>query len=53
MLDFAERWNLVMLNADDRCEGEYTRIQGNENSTIDYYLVNESLYRMFEEMKID
>ena len=53
MMNFAERWNLVILNADDRVEGQYTRVQGNERSVIDYYLINEKLYHMFEWMKID
>ena len=53
MLEFAERWNLVVLNADERCEGVSTRVQGNERSVIDFYLVNERMYGMFERMKVD
>ena len=53
MLDFMERWNLVMLNADSRCEGKYTRVQGNERSIIDYALVDENIYTRFESMKVD
>lgn len=53
MLEFAERWNMVILNADDKCEGEYTRVQGNERSVIDYYLVDEKMYDRFESMVID
>ena len=53
MLDFMQKWNLVMLNVDERCRGKYTRVQGNERSVIDYYLVNELMYRRFEGLVID
>jgi len=53
LLNFMEKWNLVMLNADVRCEGKYTRIEGNERSVIDYALVNEPMYDNFKKMMID
>ena len=53
MLEFMERWNMVILNMDDRCEGVYTRIQGREKSVIDYYLVNEEMFSLFKKMEID
>lgn len=53
LLEFIEKWNLIMLNMDDACEGLYTRVQGEERSVIDYYLVNEKMYDKFRRMKID
>lgn len=53
MLDFMEEWNLSLLNADDRCEGMFTRIQGENKSVIDYVMVNEIMHRMFRNMIID
>ena len=53
LLDFVDKWNLMLLNADDECKGLYTRVQGEERSVIDYYLVNEKMYDKFESMKID
>lgn len=53
MLEFMEKWDLVMLNASDRCDGVYTRIQGNERSVLDYYLVDERMHDRFVNMKID
>ena len=53
ILDFMEKWNLIMLNADDRCDGLYTRVQGNERTVIDYYLVDERMHERLEWMRID
>ena len=53
MLDFAGEWGLAVLNADDRCEGEITRVQGQVRSVIDFLLVDERMYERFECMKID
>ena len=53
MLEFAEKWNLVMLNVDDRCEGVYTRVQGEERTVLDYCLVDEAMYGKFCGMEID
>ena len=44
VLELMEKWNLTLLNADDRCEGEITREQRGEKSAIDFVLVNERLY---------
>ena len=53
MLEFSDRWGLTILNADDRCNGKYTRVQGAEKSVIDFFLVNEGMYKLFENMKVD
>ena len=46
VLNLLEMFNLSMLNLDDRCVGEITWEQGNNNSVIDFVLVNEILYRL-------
>jgi len=53
MMDFVDKWNFSILNADDRCDGLYTRVHRNERTVIDYYLVNEQMYERFEQMEID
>ena len=54
LLNFGEKHGLVILNADDKCEGVYTRVQGETRSVLDYYLVNEGMYRSpFERLRID
>ena len=53
LLDFLEKWNLILLNADQRCTGEITRAQGTHKSAIDFVLVNQAAYRYFAEMHID
>ena len=53
LLDFIERWNLVLLNGDEACTGEITRIQGDQRSAIDFKIVNQALYKFFQSMSID
>ena len=53
LLNFGEKRGLVILNADDKCEGVYTRVQGETRSVLNYYLVNEGMYRRFERLQID
>ena len=53
MLEFSDRWGLTILNADDKCNGKYTRVQGEEKSVIDFYLANECMYKKFVRMKVD
>ena len=48
-----EEYNLVLLNADDRCEGSITRSFRGEKSAIDFMLVNAKLYENFKSLKID
>ena len=40
VLNLMEKYNLILLNMDANCCGETTRSQNNEQSTIDYVLVN-------------
>ena len=53
LLEFAERWGLVILNCDSRCISVYNRSVRNEKSVIDYIMVNECTYRYFWLMEID
>ena len=40
LLEFAEKWGLVILNCDARCRGVCTRSEKNERSVIDYVMIN-------------
>ena len=46
-------FNSSILNLDDMCIGEITWEQGNNNSVIDFVLVNEILYKGFPSIFID
>ena len=43
VLDLLERWNLVLLNGDMNCTGEYTWVEGEHKSVIDFILVNQTI----------
>ena len=53
VLELMERYNLILLNADDRCEGKITRSFRQEKSAIDFVLVNEKLYENYKSLRID
>ena len=53
ILEWIEKYKLIMLNLEDRCEGIYTRIRGEQKTTIDYVLVNDRVYEDFRHMHID
>ena len=53
MLEFIEKWNLVLLNGDQDCDGEITRIRGEQKSTIDFMMVSQTTYQTFNSMNID
>ena len=48
-----EASNLILLNGDDRCEGQITRSIREERSSIDFVLVNRSGYNKFRKMEVD
>ena len=52
-LEFVERNDLSILNCDGRCEGEYTRIQGENKNVIDFMLGNEVMSSSMESMIVD
>ena len=53
LLEFVERWNLIIMNCDAKCRGTYTRIERDNKSVIDYILVNEAMYKHYDSMEID
>ena len=57
LLDLLDRQNLVLLNADERCEGKITRFRettkGVEKSILDYMVVCKDMYKYFESLYID
>ena len=53
VLDWLERFDVVLMNADDKCEGVYTWKRGNQRSAIDFILVNEYVYERCGRMIID
>ena len=58
-LRWMTKYNLTLLNADEMCDGLYTRVRIipehgiNEKSAIDLVLVNEEMYNWCVNMKID
>ena len=54
VLNIIEKWNMILLNGNSKCEGEITRRQANVESTIDFVPVNQAMYKFFfEKMYID
>ena len=53
LLEFVERWNLIIMNCDAKCRGTYLRIERDNKSVIDYILVNEAMYKHYDSMEID
>ena len=53
VIEWMEEHNLILLNATEKCEGTYTRIEGDQKSAIDFILVNRNLYKMSTSLKID
>lgn len=51
--EWFNEYDLILLNYDEKCTGEVTWTRGNQNSTIDYILVNETMYDKFISMTID
>ena len=53
ILSWMETYNLILLNADEKCKGIYTRTRGTQKSAIDWTLVNKEMYGWCEKMEID
>ena len=53
LTEWADEYNLNILNLDMKCKGTYTRIRNNQRTTVDYILVNKRVYDMVEEIEID
>ena len=53
VLDLITDQNLILLNADENCSGEYTWQSKEHKSVIDFVLVNNNFYNMLVNMNID
>ena len=55
ILEWLSTYNLTLLNMDDKCKGTTTWIKDykNQESTVDFVLVNNNLYKKFVGMNID
>ena len=53
VLSWLGNYNLTLLNADEKCDGTYTRTRGNQKSAIDWVLMNKEMYGWCERMEID
>ena len=51
--DLIGKFNLILLNLDDRCQGITTREENGIKSTIDYVLICQKLYENYLSMEID
>ena len=51
--ELADEYNLVIGNLDEKCEGEITWGRGEQQSAIDYILLNRNIYKNMESMYID
>ena len=53
ILQWMEKFNLIMLNDDPNCIGEYTWNRRDQKSVVDFALVNSSFYDKYSSMFID
>lgn len=51
ILEWMEVYNLIMLNNDFECSGEVMWRRNNQESTVDYMLITQQLYKEYESMK--
>ena len=52
-MDLVNNFGLNLLNIDEACEGTYTWSRHEQRSAIDFVLVNQRCYQLFESMHID
>ena len=53
LLKMVKENKMSLLNASDRSEGLWTRVEGQSKSVLDYVIINEESEAAFEKMKID
>ena len=53
IIQMMESFNLILLNGDAKCTGSTTREENGFKSTIDYIMINDSLYNNFRNIVID
>ena len=52
-MKLAKRNNLSILNSSEKCNGLWTRVEGNSRSVLDYVIVDEESNSALEKMSID
>ena len=50
---FLNKYDLILMNIDERCKGVYTWERGEMKSVIDYVVVNREMYDRVEEVVVD
>ena len=53
IINWLNNYNLHLMNTDDRCNGIETWERGNQKSTIDFVMINDSIMENIVNMKID
>lgn len=53
VIDLCQENRLVIVNTENKCNGQITWESGNRQSSIDYSLVSETVYERLREMNID
>ena len=53
IIEWMEKYNLIMLNDDFNCRGEVTWRRHDQESVIDFVLVSKECYDVYEDMEID
>ena len=53
LLNMCKKMGLVLVNAEECCEGTWTRTSKEKRSVLDYFIVNEEEASFIEEMVID
>ena len=53
LLKLMKKYKMKMINAEECCEGLWTRIEGDQKSILDYVLVFEEDVRLVRKMEID
>ena len=53
LMKLVKRYELIITNKTEKCQGMWTRKQGNERSVLDYILIRQEHERYMESMTID
>lgn len=53
IIEWMEKYNLIMLNDDFNCQGEITWKRNEQESVIDFVLISKECYDIYEDMTID
>lgn len=53
IIDWMQKYDLIMLNDDTNCKGVYTWQRNDQKSVVDFALVNTNMYNIFTDMLID